>query len=125
VKRNACAVVAVAAGTLALGACSPEPNADLRVVGGDADRGRAALERYGCGACHVIPGVRGARGRVGPVLEDYASRVYIAGKYPNTPVVLVAWIRDAPSLSPESAMPDIGATEADARDMAAWLYTTE
>jgi cytochrome c2 len=122
-KRRVIAVAA--AGALSLGACSPEPDADFRVAGGDARRGRDALERYGCGACHVIPGVPGARGRVGPVLDDYASRVYIAGKYPNAPDVLVAWIRNPPALSPESAMPDVGVTEGDARDMAAWLYAPE
>jgi cytochrome c2 len=124
-RRRARAIVAVTAGALSLGACSPAPDADFRVAGGDPRRGRDALERYGCGACHVIPGVRGARGRVGPVLDDYVSRVYIAGKYPNAPDVLVAWIRNAPALSPESAMPDVGVTEGDARDMAAWLYAPE
>jgi cytochrome c1 len=115
----------LAAATIACAACAPAPEDPPRVAGGDPNRGRAALERYACGACHVIPGIRGAHGRVGPVLAEYARRVYVAGKYPNEPDVLIAWIRDPPALSPESAMPDVGVTAVDARDIAAYLYTLE
>ena len=110
--------------TLAFGlaACAPGPDFEPIVAGGDAQRGRVALEHYECGVCHVIPGVRGARGQVGPSLEDYRLRVYVAGKYPNMPDMLVQWIRDAPALAPESAMPDVGVSEQEARDMAAYLY---
>ena len=105
-----------------LAACAPAPDFHPIVAGGDPGRGRAALERYECGVCHVIPGVRGARGYVGPSLADYRLRVYIAGKYPNLPDVLVRWIRDPPALAPESAMPDVGVSDEEARDMAAYLY---
>jgi cytochrome c2 len=115
----------LAAAAVACAACGPAPKDPPRVAGGDPERGRTALERYACGACHVIPGVRGARGRVGPVLDQYARRVYVAGKFPNEPDVLIAWIRDAPTLAPESAMPDVGVTADDARDIAAYLYTLE
>ena len=75
-----------------------------------------------CGACHRIPGIPGARGTVGPPLDDYRKRVYIAGRNPNVPDHLVAWIRDAPSLDPGTAMPDLDVSEAEARDIAAYLY---
>jgi hypothetical protein len=75
--------------------------------------------------CHIIPGVRGARGRVGPPLDAYSRRVYVAGKFPNTPQVLVRWIQDAPSLAPRTAMPAIAMPEAQARNMAAYLYTLD
>lgn len=93
------------------------------VVDADAKRGRAAISKYGCGACHVIPGVRGARGRVGPQLNDFASQVYVAGQVTNIPENLVAWIQNPDDISPGTAMPDLGVTEADARDIAAYLYT--
>ena len=51
----------------------------------DADRGKALLTSYGCGACHVIPGIRQATGRVGPKLEDLVHQMYIAGVLRNTP----------------------------------------
>lgn len=95
------------------------------VAGGDAIRGKIALEQYECGVCHVIPDIRGARGAVGPPLAGYARNVYIAGKYPNQPERLVHWIIDPPSLAPKTAMPAIGVTEPEARDMAAYLYSLE
>jgi len=87
------------------------------------DAGRAALERFQCGACHIIPGVPGARGVVGPPLDNYARRVYIAGKLPRDEALLARWIADAPSLSPGTAMPKIEMTQAEARAMAAYLVT--
>jgi mono/diheme cytochrome c family protein len=97
----------------------------LRRVEGDAANGRRVIGRLGCGACHVIPGVGGARGRVGPSLAGFARRGYIAGGLPNRPTLLVRWIRDAPSLAPRTAMPAFPLTELEARDVAAFLYGLE
>ncbi len=90
--------------------------------GADVLRGKRAVERYGCGACHVIPGIRGARGRVGPKLEDFRNQIYIAGTLTNVPENLVRWIREPQAVNPGSAMPDLGVREEEARDMAAFLY---
>ena len=62
-----------------LAACDGEPPAHLRVAGGDPARGRAVALEYGCGACHVIPGVRGAVSWAGPPLTEWARRGYLAG----------------------------------------------
>jgi cytochrome c len=105
--------------TLAAGCGGEEP---MQAVPGNPAAGRAAIERYQCGACHTIPGIAGARGRVGPPLAEYRQRVYIAGKFPKEPALLAKWIQDAPSLAPQTAMPNVGVTEADARDIAAYLY---
>jgi cytochrome c len=93
------------------------------MTGGDPDRGVLLLQKYGCGACHSIPDVRGARGMVGPPLEAIASRSYLAGRLPNTPENLIRWIRDPQGIEPGNAMPDVGVTEQDGRDIAAYLYT--
>ncbi len=95
----------------------------LNVPGGDAARGRLAMVEYGCGACHVIPGVASARGTVGPSLDGLARRAYIAGVLTNAPGDLTRWLMNPPLFSPETAMPNLGVTEADAADMAAYLYT--
>ena len=79
--------------------------------------------KYGCASCHVIPGVAGARGVVGPSLEGIASRVYLGGKLPNTPENMTLWVREPQKVSPGTAMPDLGVTEEDGRDMVAYLYT--
>jgi cytochrome c1 len=85
------------------------------------DPGRRALERLECGACHVIPGVSGARGQVGPPLDAYGKRVYIAGKLPRDKALLARWVADAPSLSPGTAMPKIPMSDAEARAIADYL----
>ncbi len=107
-----------------LAACGEQQTAVGRTVeGGDAKRGVAALQQYGCGGCHVIPGVERADQLVGPPLIGWADRIYIAGRLPNTPENLVQWILDPQAIDPQNAMPNLGVTEAEARDMAAYLYT--
>lgn len=98
----------------------------LLSISGCADRedpGRAALQRFECGACHVIPGVAGARGQVGPPLDAYSRRVYIAGKFPRDEALLARWVADAPSLSPGTAMPTIDMTQAEAVAISVYLYS--
>jgi cytochrome c len=110
------AVVAVAGG------CRSEPGMPASIVLGDAGRGRQAIERYGCGGCHTIPGVRGARGNVGPALTGLSNRPYLAGSLVNEPSNLVDWVRRPRRLDPRTVMPDLAVTESDARDIAAFLY---
>lgn len=106
-----------------LGGCEEAPPPHLRIAGADPERGRAVIEAHGCGACHVIPGVRDAVSWVGPPLIEWARRGYLAGRLPNAPEHLVAWLLDPQAISPGSAMPDLGLTEEAARDAAAYLYT--
>ena len=105
-----------------LSACAPEIDYEPRVIGGNAERGRAALVRHECGVCHVIPGIGAAVGQVGPALDDYSRRPYVAGKFPNEPATLVRWIVDAPAMAPRTAMPAIEMSQQEARDIAAYLY---
>lgn len=103
--------------------CDDEVPNHLRVLDGDPATGRALIIRYGCTACHRIPGVRSLGGSVGPSLEGFGSRSYIAGRVPNRPDSLTRWLRDPPAIDPETAMPPQGIDEAEARHMAAYLYT--
>jgi cytochrome c1 len=59
-------------------------------------------------ACHVIPGVPGARGMVGPPLTMFARRAYIAGQLPNEPDNLLRWLQDPQAVEPGTAMPNLG-----------------
>ncbi|MEW5929035.1 MAG: c-type cytochrome [Gemmatimonadota bacterium] len=94
-----------------------------RVLAGNAEAGPALIDRYGCGGCHVIPGVREAVGHVGPPLTDWALRGYIAGNLRNEPEQLVRWIRDPQAIEPGTVMPNLGVSDAEARHIAAYLYT--
>jgi cytochrome c2 len=62
-------------------------------------------------------------GVVGPPLDGMASRAFIAGQLPNTPDVLVAFLQNPAALVPATAMPDVRLGLAQARDIAAYLYT--
>ena len=115
-----CTAVIVSAGLLT--ACAPEGDPLPQVQGGNAERGRVVLDQYECGVCHVIPGIPASSGQVGPALDHYAQRPYIAGKFPNQPEMLVRWILDAPSMAPHTAMPSIAMSQQEARDAAAYLY---
>lgn len=100
-----------------------ETTATQQVPGGNADRGAAALQKYGCGTCHIISGISGANGEVGPPLSGIGSREYIAGRLRNTPNDLIRWIRFPQQVDPGVDMPDMDVTAADARDIAQYLYT--
>lgn len=89
----------------------------------DARRGKAAIHQYACATCHQIPGIVGANKPVGPPLDGVARRTVLAGILPNNEANMVRWLRKPHEVSPESAMPDLGVTERDARDIAAYLST--
>lgn len=103
---------------------APCPEA-ARAPAAQAERGRTALHQYACITCHRIPGVTGPRTYVGPPLARMAKRTYIAGSLPNTPENMVRWLRDPRAVSPGTLMPDLGVSEAHARDIAAYLATLD
>ncbi|MGH8728919.1 MAG: c-type cytochrome [Burkholderiales bacterium] len=107
--------------TVFFAACGGERSSFEKI--GNAEQGRELLWQYGCGVCHEIPEVKGATGKVGPPLKNMAHQVYIAGVLPNTPENLVYWIRAPHKVDPLTAMPDLGVTGEQARDMVAYLYS--
>ncbi|GJG86014.1 hypothetical protein tb265_11950 [Gemmatimonadetes bacterium T265] len=118
------AVCVAAACAASVTACDDTGGAPFRAVdGGDPGRGARALGAYGCGACHEIPGVAGAYGAAGPPLTAFGRRTSVAGVLPNTADDLVRWIERPQRVLPGNAMPDLGVTDREARDMAAYLYT--
>lgn len=116
-------ISAIAPVMLGLAACGASP-VDRDPPAADAvARGKDAIVEAGCAACHVIPGISWPRGRVGPPLDDFGDRTLIAGRFPNRSDILAAFLRDAPALAPESAMPPMPLSEGEARDAAAYLAT--
>lgn len=110
---------------MTLSGCIPDSEIEQEraVTGGDAKVGQHLIYTYACGSCHVIPGIAEAKGTVGPTLQGFGSRIYIAGLLENTPPNLFRWISKPQEIDPENAMPDLGVTERQARDIAAYLYT--
>jgi cytochrome c len=90
---------------------------------GSPEQGRQLIFAYGCGMCHIIPGIPGARYHVGPPLEGIAVRSYVAGVLVNLPENLIEFVMDPPAFNPNTAMPNLGVTHDQARHIAAYLYT--
>lgn len=90
--------------------------------GGSAPLGAITIVRQACGSCHVIPGIEGADGRVGPPLARFGARQTIAGELPNTPDDLLRFLKSPRTVVRNGAMPDLGLTDDQARDIAAYLY---
>jgi len=111
--------------SLLLSACdsahSPPPPASPAAIG-NAERGHRLLAQFQCGACHQIPDVPAARSYVGPSLANLGRQSYIAGQFANQPETLVRWIVDPQAMLPGTAMPAMGVSPDQARDMAAYLY---
>ena len=108
---------------VALAACHGRPKPVYADFGGDPERGAQVIAAKGCGACHAIPGIPGARGLVGPPLDHMGERKIVGGYLSNTPANLIRWVRDPQGVAPGNAMPAGGLTEQQARDVAAYLYT--
>jgi cytochrome c len=90
---------------------------------GNAAEGKLVITRQACGSCHRIPGIDLADGMTGPPLAHIASQQIIAGKLPNTAATLAAFLRSPQSVVPGGTMPDMGLTQRQARDAAAYLLT--
>ncbi len=85
--------------------------------------GAELVNSYGCGSCHTVSDIPNANGVVGPPLDGFAHRVYIAGMLHNSPNNLAYWIQHPQAVVPGNVMPDMGIDRADAHDIAAYLYT--
>lgn len=94
-------------------------------TGGDPHSGADKIQYYGCGSCHIIPGISGATGRAGPPLSGIASRIYIAGVLQNTPVNMMRWIQNPKAIDEKTVMPNLHVTRNDAADIAGYLYTLQ
>ena len=109
-------------------ACSRTSRAEQiarTTTGGSAARVSSAIARYGCGSCHIIPGVSGASGLAGPPLSGIGNRVYIAGVLQNTPDNMIRWIENPPAVDEHTVMPNLGVKHQDAIDIAGYLYTLQ
>jgi cytochrome c2 len=125
IPRHWCGTV-VAALALATGGCTHgEADAMALTHGGDAARGKELIRSYGCGSCHTIPRVPGAESTVGPSLQGEATHAYIAGVMPNVPDNMIRWLMNPPGVDDKTAMPNLHVTPADARDIAAYIYTLQ
>ncbi|HET7369680.1 MAG TPA: cytochrome c oxidase assembly protein [Gammaproteobacteria bacterium] len=95
------------------------------IPGADPQRGAALILHYGCGSCHMIPGIANASGLVGPPLIHWSQRMIIAGFMRNQPENLIPWIMNPQTILPGVDMPNMNISRQEARDIAAYLYTID
>ena len=80
------------------------------------------MQEAGCGGCHVIRGVEGFVGKIGPDLTHFASRGTFAGAiFPNDPEHVRAWLEDPPAAKPGVDMPDLGLSGDEIDTLVAYL----
>jgi cytochrome c1 len=134
------------AAVVGIAACTPETSPIRRVyaetgplpvltpapnVQGDPARGRALftdgsiIQPSGCATCHTVRGVPQATGVAGPNLTNVTIRPTLAGdsNIPMNPDNLVRWIMNPQALKQGALMPSLGVSEAQARDLTAFLYS--
>jgi cytochrome c2 len=114
--------VMLAAALSACGRQSPPAPAPLGSAQQRA-QGAAALVAYGCVACHHVKGLHPTGRFVGPPLDHLADNSYVGGVLPNNAAALERFIVSPRRVSPGTAMPDLGVSAADARAIAAYLYS--
>jgi cytochrome c2 len=114
------------------------PEADAPVAaeppelkGADLGKGRQLVEAKGCGSCHVFTGApiqASAPPSMDPREFDRAFKLapdLRVTRERTTPARLLAWLEDPKAVKPDSAMPKIALTPAEAKDIAAFLWSAE
>ena len=106
-------------------ACGRQPGPPPSLMPGNEALGKEAIARYGCGSCHRVPGVKGANALLAPPLDSFSKRQWIAGRLENTPENLARWLRDPKAIDDRTDMPNLGVTQDEAVNMAAYLEKLE
>lgn len=99
---------------------------------GDRERGRELVAISGCMLCHRMSGAPNiGPGKLAVPLDEAAFQRGLAqapdlrfARERLRPAALVAWLLDPPAMKPGTAMPRTPLTEAEARDIAAYLLET-
>lgn len=112
-------------GVLVLVGCATPATRSQQVSEGSPQLGAELIEDYGCVSCHNVPGINTTPAWVGPPLDHWGQRSYIAGSLNNNMENLMRWIIDPQGVEEGTAMPDLGVSEQDARNIAAFLLSME
>ena len=104
---------------------NPRAESPALAEGGAPAQGREAIIAVGCGSCHRIPGIPNAEALVGPPLDSWSRRSFIAGTLPNSQANLGRWLDDPQEVRPGSAMPDLDLTPEQVTDIVAYLFTLD
>lgn len=112
----------------------PAPTSPATVVsgapstgGGDAERGKAVFAAQSCVACHTISSVPGAVGQVGPKLDGVGTRAATRRPGFTAEQYIERHIREPGEFTvpgyPAGVMPKLPLTDAQVKDLVAFLLT--
>jgi cytochrome c2 len=133
-RRLTCAPALIFAAALSCTGCGIKDSGRLGdTQSGDARHGgrhrelreARALIVANCVACHRVPSIAGANGRVGPSLDGISRQQILAGHFSNSPEAMTAWIEHPQHLLPGDAMPETGLSHDQVTKIVDYLYTME
>ena len=85
---------------------------------------KGLLKTKACGSCHIIPGVEGAYGKIGPTLKGLRDRARIVdGTMENNAENLKEWLKNPKSIKSGTLMPNMGLTDDEIRIVIEYLNT--
>lgn len=102
------------------------------LAGGDLGRGRQLLETKGCGSCHAMSGVVAIPSSAPPAMDPKQFEIghrlapdlrITRERMPASK--LVAWLKDPKAIKPDTTMPTIALTDAEIKDVAAYILGVE
>ena len=100
------------------------------LAGANLAKGRKLLEQKGCGGCHTMTGVKPLPTQPQPETDKERRRAitlapdlrFARERFPAQH--LMDWLRDPTAIKPDTLMPKTLLTQAEARDLAAYLLKT-
>lgn len=92
-------------------------------VAGGPDSAEALFVNKGCVSCHVVAGIQGAVGNIGPDLNGLAGREQIAGMLPMSQDNLRLWLKNPSEVKPGTAMPNLNLSAEDIDVLSSFLMT--
>jgi mono/diheme cytochrome c family protein len=107
-----------------------EKPAEVKLDGADPKRGRRLLEEKACGTCHRFTGVDPLPGAPTTAARETRQAVFLAPDLRHArdrlePSLVVAWLLDPLKVKPGTLMPQTPMSEAEARDIAAYILEAE
>src|SRR3954454_5309850 len=89
---------------------------------GDAAKGKEIFDSVGCRGCHVYEKGSTARRSEGSAERDYAPNLWnVADK--AKPEWIYSWVKNPKAMWPQTKMPDLRLTDAEAANVTAYLLT--
>lgn len=109
-----------------------DPPKSTEIADGDLGKGRQLLETKGCGSCHVFTGVAAIASSAPPAMDgrefDRGRKLAPDLRFARdrmSKAKMIAWLRDPKAIKSDTPMPKITLSEAEVKDLAAYILYAE